>query len=355
MPVAAPAVWIGGLPMSVYGWYGINQLTSNRNGPDSAELAVAWPASRRPAGVTRGTKIDISVAGAPYWAGSIDDIDWDEGTISCTGVWHEGDQAAAVDLSATGMLTGNPRTAVVQNITRGRLSWTTPTALPDADYVATDPDASPIQWVNALITATGTQQGLVYGVDGARRLFSQPIAPTGAPDWYILPQAGVLGITQEQLAGTLFGRYIVDETGTIATAMYVNPANGGDGPDVLVDLTPIGSMGNSPAAHAQQILAGIAAQAAGTNGWTKAATITRSQIMDAGGAHPHLSRVNPGQLARMLGQRDYLGRPVAVDVVLGETVWEPAGADGGQITASPVNLVPRDLESIIAATGAEAS
>lgn len=234
-------------------------------------------------------------------------------------------------LDSVGATTRDINVAITQAIARG-FRGSNPAAV--SGLAAGDPDANPIT-VGALLDDYASQTGQRWGVNGTGSLYLRA-DPTGAT-WLASPDTAAFGVTNEDVATMLAGRY--DAGG----GLYASTTAGTPGVEEAVDLTDRGPL---TMIAAQAILAGMLVRRGETQ-WTNGVTLNREQITTRGGTPAALAAVKGGQMMRAHG----LGYGIVssapwLDVVIGKTRYT-AGDD--VIYVEPTNTAPRTLRDVTAA------
>jgi len=279
--------------------------------------------------------VEIRIGAAPIWAGSLSEPDWAEGKFTALGACREAEEAAC--LTAGGLTTSVPDTAVDQAIARGAVSWTRPESLSATAFGQAD-GTERLNYLGALLDAWSLEQNVKWAVNARRQVYSA--ADPTTPMWHITPGAGVLGVTDAAMAGTVYGRYRNSATGSLATVSVGTAA-----PEVLVDLTRHGRISTTKATN---LVTGILNKSGARTGWTNGLTLTPHQIQTAGGVPANLASVQAGQMARIMGLRDERGVAATTDVIAGETIWD---VTANELQFNPAELAARDLASVVEEAG----
>lgn len=333
-----PQVTVGGVPLSaIGGWGGLTVTHQWPRGAWEATWSMSLGADERPPALVERALVEVTVGGVPILPGYLSEMDWDNGTFTASGAAREGEES--VCLNADGTDTTTVLDQAIDNAhARGALTWKRLGSLSAVPFASTDQTAD-INYITALADAVTSAAGNRWAVNPDRQAYVAN-DPT-EPDWYVAYGTGVLGVADDALVGSLIGRWY-DSTGT----MRVTTAGSGL-PEAAVDLTTLGAITQ---AQASSTLAAILAQSQTRLGITNSVTATRSQITSPTGTHPQLWQVRAGHMARLVGLIDPRTWTPWTDIVLGQTVWD---VDAATIQLSPVDLLARDLSSIIASLGAQ--
>lgn len=316
------------------------------------ELDVRWPLGGyqldfdlllsnrvRPSIVVGNAPCVLTVGGIGAFAGTVSDVNWDDGSVTATGLCRAAETIPALNGTLTAT-TSTPDTAVD---TARTLGWrvTRPASLSSAPLAATD-ETNSLNMTAALLDAWSNDNGLNWYVDpqGAVRAAADPTAP----EVYVLPGAGELSWSVERQATRIVGTWRNSSGRTQVTVV-------GSGTVVRsVDLT---SRGTLTATQASSILTQILSRS--SNGsWTDGITVAAEQLTTPGGLHPSLSQVaamvGRGLMVRLLGHRD--PRPgrfaLTTDVVIEKAVWS---VDDRTITLSPRGTTAGDFAAVVESFG----
>lgn len=305
-----------------------------------ATWSMTTTSRKRPPALTANARTEVFLGSHCIWSGQLTEPDWAGGRFVAQGYCRQGESVPC--MTAFGMTTSVPDVAIDNAISARWVDWLRTASISSTAYAVTDTgvttDATDdLNSLAALLDAYTGDNQLRWGVDPMRRVYAAPDPTT--PTWDVSPDTDPMGVSAEVLASTIAARYITNAVGDLATMVV-----GVGGPVVMVDLT---SRGQITAAKAQTICQNILAQTAATTGWTNGITVSRAQVM-RGGIHPHLGLVTAGQMVRLLGQRDPRGLDANTNVVVGASLWD---ATADTVALSPVDLVDRDLSTIIAKAG----
>lgn len=337
-----PQVMVGGIPLSaIGGWGGLKVTHQWPRGCWEVSWSMSLDPDERPPALVERALVETTVGGVPILPGYLSEPNWDEQTFTASGAAREGEEALCLSADLKTAIS-TLDTAIDNAHARGAVSWTrlgslsaTPFAAPAAD--GSDSTAQ-VSYITALADAVTSAANTRWAINPDRQAYVA--ADPTTPDWYVAYGAGVLGAADDKLVGTLYGRWF-DSDGK----MHINQAGAGR-PEAAVDMQ---SLGKITAAKADAVLAGILTKSPARLGLTNSVTVTREQITSPTGGRPQLWQVRAGQMVRMVGLIDPRTWAPWTDLVLGQTVWDN---DAANIELSPVDLLARDLASIIADDGA---
>lgn len=202
--------------------------------------------------------------------------------------------------------------------------------------VAAGDDLSTPLTLDQLVQQRADELGQRWGVDGKRRLYMRS-DPT-APKWITSPDSAAFGITNEDRANTLVGKYLDSATSTELTVKV-----GSGAPQVAVDLTA-GDRGALSTAQAISILSGVLARDYRGPAWTNGVVLDRDQLQTMGGTPAFLPSVQAGQMTRSFGLSSALNG-VALDTIIGKTRHT---AGSRSIYLEPVNTAARSTVDVLA-------
>lgn len=331
-----PEVYVDGVRLSnvAPGWGSLKITHRWPLGCWEASWVVPVKRQRRNRELQDGADVRAYYGASPIWRGDLTEPNWDTGEMVAIGSVRQGEQALA--LGGTGAITSVPDLAIDQAFIRMAVDWNRRSSLDALPFSDPAQSSAPI-YLNDLLSAWATFKNLNWGVDARGDVFALP-DPT-EPRWIVSPDSGVLGVAGGGEAKSIVGRYLADAT------TYANVRVGLGTPEVGVALDKFGVI---TAASATAKIQGILDQLSVVRGWTNGLTLTASQIYSAGGVQANLAAVRAGQMMRLQGLRDERNRSAVTDIVLGETVWDVAD---GTVLCNPIDLVARDLGSIVEAAG----
>lgn len=331
-----PQVTVGGVPLTaIGGWGGLKVTTQWPYGAWELGWSMTLDPDERPPALVERALVEATIGGLPFLPGYLSELDWDEGNFTASGAAREGEDALCLNADRSDSTT--ILDAAIDNAhARGAITWTrlgslSATAFADGDTTAQVP------YITALADAVTQAAGKRWAVNGDRQAYAA--ADPTEPDWYVAYGSGVLGVADDKLVGTLYGRWY-DSNGDPHVAVA-----GSGNPEAAVDLTSLGAI---TAAKATATLQAVLVQSPARLGITNSVTVTVDQITSPRGGHPHPTQVRAGQMARMVGLIDPRTWAPWTDMVLGQTVWD---VDAATIELSPVDLLERDLSSIIEGLG----
>lgn len=298
-------------------------------GSGSASWAFALTMRSQHQGLRKGALVEIMLGPLPVFTGIMSEPDRTTWECTAYGLASAGRQYLALD--GGGANTRTLETAAATAIAAG---WPATNPGPVSGPVAGDATGNPIS-VGQLFDEYAEQTGQRWGVDYAGRLFMRP-DPT-EPDWLATPGAAAFGVTDEDMAGTLKGRYLDSTSGIYATA-----TSGSGAPQVAVDLSERGAMSVTAA---EAFLAGMLTRERARQAWTNGVTLTRDQLQTMGGTPAFLPAVRAGQLMRSFGL-SYAEQTPYLDTIIGKTRYT-AGDDA--IYVEPVATAPRTARAVWAA------
>lgn len=276
-----------------------------------------------------GAVVEVMCGGLALWSGLMSEPDRTSGECIAYGFAAEGRKYLALGGSLES--TRDLEVALSWSIARG---WGVTNPTPISGPVAGDSTGNPIS-VGQLLDEYAEQTAQRWGVDAQRRVYMTP-GPT-TPVWMASPDAAAFGVTSEDRANTIHGRYLQAGTG-----LYETATAGSGAPEIAADLTGRGELSE---AAAVAILTGALARDHAGPAWTNGVTMTRDQLQTLGGVPAFLPAVQAGQMMRSFGL-SYSDRAGPLDTVIGKTRYT-AGED--VIYVEPVNTAPRSLTDVIAA------
>ena len=319
------------------------EIRWTRNGPDEATWSMALRDNDRPTFLRRGARVEIFAGARSVFPGALGQPDWDSKQFAAIGAARLGESAQC--LTAAGAVTSKPNTAFDQAAARGVVPWTrvdnfgnADIAGPEGDGSHDDPDPGS---VNDLADLWALEEDSQWRVTDDLRMVIAP-EDEDAPKWFILPNAGELGVSDDETVDRVFLRYFDSTANRNRTVSYpaVTPAGGSERRASVV------SRGAMSAARATTIAAGIYRKAlAGRAGWTNGVELMEEQIRTAGGLAANPALIRGGDTARLLGAADPRHPGCRwLDFVIDEAIWRPADR---QIQLNPVGLAARTWEQIL--------
>lgn len=343
-----PSLWVAGVPVGTV--CPVGDLQVDVRWPFgsyalSAELLLRR--KQRPKFIARDAPAELRVGAVPVWAGSVAEVSWADGTVTCSGAARDAETADA--LAADGKTTSSPDTAVDVAIARGALpGWSRPASVHAAALAAVE--TARVHKVAALLDAASPVTGKRWTVDPHRRLLAA--ADPTTPRFFILPGVGELDWATERYASRINARYADAAAGGALKTISVGTGS----IEQAVDLTK--RRGPISTATATTIVTNILRDSL-QGGWANGIEFAYGDVVDAGGnrvpLHTVAAAVGAGAMFRNLGQPD--PRPdatsLALDFVAGQALWEPVGATGGTVTVMPFGAADRDFDAIVSEQGGE--
>lgn len=325
---SSPWVRVDGEVLShlVNGW-GDLTVTHRRRGPWEMSFGIDVAGNTRPPELSLGVPVEVMLGSSPIWAGELAEPDWDAGSMTAVGACRTGEEVICLD--GSGATTSTPDVAIDEAIARGVLNWARPSSLSSAPLVESD-ETSSLNYLTALLDAWEADAGKTWSVSARR--FVTAITPPTVPTFQILPGAQAPALSNEILAGTIFGRY-QGLDGRWATASV-----GSGKPEIGISLAQRGRLS---AAQAGTIVSSLLAKLGAQSSWSSGIEVTAGQIV-SDGTPVDLAKVLPNQMADSLGQD--------ARFVVDETVWN---VSEGLLQIKPVGMVARDLRSIVGEAGGE--
>lgn len=272
--------------------------------------------------------VQIRVGPVSRFWGTLAKPDWNTSQFVAVGLVRQGE--GAISLDATGKTNSVPDTVIDQGIARGVLDWVKPVSLSPFSFGGTT-ETDRFNYITALMDAFAAGNGIRWFVDLERavRVNVDPVTPTA----FITMDTGVLGVSDQRKAGTVFGRFRSATSGLIESARW--PTTGGARPEVGADWTPVGAI---TLVQATSLCQSAWTQLQGGNGWTNGIQVGEGELVAMGGTDKALWNYRAGQMTRILGLRDERNRLLGnTDVVIGESIWRvwestlqlnPVGMDG---------------------------
>lgn len=311
-------------------------------GPDLASCSVALDPSNDAVFLRIGQACEVWEDGLKVFGGRISGMGRDFPRALEFRSWSK--MAADFDaITAAGVPTMNPRTAVVQAIADG-LPWTGGgLAFPNSS-IGADPSPMPLR-LDALLDQAAITLGKRWGVDAEGRgtWVSDPTIPT----WHLDASDLEIGVASDGLytkvRATYFSALDVDGNPTSPLVVTANDAPGQAIYGVRVypmDLTGLGVLSSVTAqSYADQQLALLTVPQ-----WLSRVAVTSAQLRTPGGHGAVLADVRAGQMVRLFNVPNNVGglrNELALDVVIGET--EHDSTSPTQLQIAPVGLAVRNL------------
>lgn len=306
---------------------------------------ASWSIGRRPSIVAssvleRGAAVDIFDGFQCVWSGVLTGDAGRTGECAAVGLMRD---AARYD--STDNL-GVPTDDVEVGIATAQAAGWGATYLGDVPSNAV-PNEQP-EKLDAVINSRATANSVRATIRPDRVLRWETSDPTG---YVVLPGVGVLGRADEDFATRVTVRYISSVSGTPPVAddwetvtVVDDRAETVYGRSSL--FVGLESRGLLTATEAGWIADGILAKYGARLSFSESVTLSAGQLRDVGGSRVSLATVEAGRNVRFLGVWSPAQiNSTAFDVTIGATDY----ADGsGQITLSPMGLVPRTLADVIA-------
>lgn len=297
-------------------------------GCGEASFAFAMSARSQHHALRAGARVEILAGPLPVYTGLLTEPD--RTTWECHAFGLSAGLRKRIAMDGDGVTTRNLGTAISAAIARG---WPGTNPAPVSGTAAGDAEGNPVK-VGSLLDDYAEQTGQRWGVDGLGRLYMSPDPVT--PRWLFTPDAAAFGVTDEDVATFLAGKYF-DGT-VVATAFAGSGEN-----EETVDLTDRGTLTLSAA---QAILAGMMVRSGGTK-WTNGVTLSREQVTTAGGTPGALAAIRAGHMVRAHGlSYGNVAYTPWLDVTIGKTRYT-TGDD--VIYIEPVNTAPRNFTDVQAA------
>jgi hypothetical protein len=339
MALSVPQVVVDGKPLSTIaaGWGDLKITHRWPGGCWEMSWSVPVRRLRRHEALKARKVVRAFYGGVPIWSGFMAEPNWDTGEMVALGFVRQGEEAICFD--SGGLLSSTPDAVVDQAILRGALTWVRRASISSAAFAASG-STDKFNYVTALLDAYTKQANLGWGVNARGEVYTAATATT--PSWTVAPDSGVLGVADQTLAASVFGRYLVTGT-TIGTASV-----GSGVPEVAFDLT---SYGVKTLTEAQGILTGLRDQMQARTAWTNGLELTAPQITTPGGARANLASIQGNQMVRLQGVRDERGLDAGTNFVIGESIWDVSDRT---ITINPMGLVDRSLSGIAEDAGVTA-
>lgn len=310
-------------------------------GPYEMSWSMTLPPNFTHPALVGGALTELFIGSSRRWYGKLAEPDRRDGwAFHAQGL--AADAEGTVCLNGSGDTTSKPDTAIDQGIARAALdAWTRPNSLSNVAFAATD-ETDSLNRLRDLLNDWADEEGLTWGVDANGIVFAT--ADPTVPDWYMIPGSGALGVTDQALYTSLFGRYLDSGSSTYETVVVTDEeAEARFGThEEPVDMTVLGPI---TAAKATQRLEGKMAKGAARLGWTNDLEPTTWEIFAPGGARADTRFVEAGQLVRLYGVTDE-SRAVTLtlDVVIGEAIHSASEAP---VRLKPKGKAPRNLAEVL--------
>lgn len=334
-----PQVKVGNTWLSGLSPWGDLEIDHRLQG-GSWEMTWGMTTKRRHRDLVPGAPVSAWLGPRPIWTGFLREPDWPSGEFFADGLCRQAEQVPC--LTAAGVTTSTPNTAIDNGVTRGWLDWVRAFSISASELVAGDTTDN-LNTLDDLLSAYSEDQGRYWWVD-PRAVVHNPLHRKGttpsAGFWDVVIEGDRIGTSQEKLAGTVVARYLDSAAGGARKTVVV----GSELPVEKVDLTNRGNITTAKATTtAQTILDNAAAQV----GLLGAFELTRNQII----GRPNLAMVTAGHRFRLRGQHDPSGISASPVCTADQSRWTVAE---GKVLITPVGAPQRDLESIIESAGAAA-
>lgn len=307
--------------------------TDADGGCTSASFAFAMSPRAQHQALRPDALVEIMRGPLPVWSGLLTEPDRTTWECHAVGLSATLNNYLALDFD-TGEVTRNVGTALAYAQAIG-CRVLNPSLLAGG-YVASGELPGNPESVAKVLSDFAAQVASRWGVDGRRVLYLR--ADPGSPSLMAAPGTALFGQADEDTPRRLAGRYFNGTT--YETAFSGTEAPEADVGDALIER------GTLSLIEAQVILGGMLARK-GSRAWTNGVTLHREQLTTMGGQSANLGAVAGGQMLRAQGLAyGDAASGVRLDVVIGKTRYT-VGED--TIYLEPVNTVPRDLSSVIAA------
>lgn len=322
------SLWIGGYPATeIAAHTPPTYETLADGGCGEATFALSLTPRSNHQALVRDALVQIKCCGVPIYTGAMTEPD--RTTWQCHAYGLSSSLRRFLALDSGGSNTRDFGAAITEAIADG---WQGTNPHPVTGTAAGSTTGNPVK-VGDLLDDYAEQTGQRWGADRFGRLYMSPDPTT--PQWLAEPGMAAFGVTNEDVATRLAGRF---DSG----AGYLTAIVGEVGTDEAVDLTDRGTL---TLTAAEAILAGMLLRAGGVQ-WTNGVTLGRDQITTRGGSSAFLPTVRGGQMMRALGLTYGAVSRTPRDVVIGKTRYTVGEST---IYVEPVNTAPRSLRSVIAA------
>ena len=296
------------------------------NGGVSLEWQMMLRVGERPDWAVADAPVVLHAAGGERWTGVLEDPEWDTGSFSAVGWWK---QAEAPALTSGGVATNDPAAAITAARARGAIDFD---LAPGVTIPALPGTATEINTIMALLDQSGLENDFRWTI-GPDRLLRRVVEPT-EPSLWLLPTEMDLPVTMASAVDCVVAEY---DLGAGKTGR-VTATTGTRRRERLIDLREAGIM---TAARAQSIVDAILKRA----GQGKALFVTGfevapGQVVDDHGAELDLSTPMHGQMIRVHGTEDPRDGTPWLDLVIGETDWQPGREPRVQV--NPLDLSDGD-------------
>lgn len=316
-------------------------------------LAASWslslPFEAEVEWLRPGRVVEIIEGGSLLWRGVLSEpargIPW---TFDAIGIAATAGDFAALD--ASGDPTTVPSVAATQAVARGWKAGT-PAGFSATAFGESDPVA--INKLDDLLNAWSETSGLRWGVDLSGNAFAA--ADPTTPRWILDGHDAEVGVADDGLFTVVLARYVSGVNADTPPAANAWDTVLVEDPvaitrfgrrEYILDLTKLGLLSSGAAADlAEQQLADLTIPA-----WVNRIEVDAYKLRELGGVPADLTAVTAGQMVRLFGVSDGLGRlanELALDVVLGEVEY----VDGATtVSIAPTKLAARTLADVIANT-----
>jgi hypothetical protein len=334
-------VLVGGTWLSTLGaWADLTWSTLADGGCGQASWNMQLPHSYSHPSLRRGQLVEIKTGSQNVFKGVLSEPDDSDDGWQLHADGLSADGGGYLCLTASGVTTSTPNTAIDQAITRG-MRWTRPTSISSSPF-ATGDTTDALNYVSDLLDAYAQSISQRWGVDELGRVFVR--ADPTVPTWHMTPGSGVFGLADDEYASDIYLRFY-STTYALSTVHVGNSlaATQYGRREFAVDGRNLGGVSTATATATAQ---GLLDKGKARLGWTNPVKPSRWQLTTPGGTPAYLPIVKAGQMVRLHGVRNEQGLILPyVDFVIGETTYS---VDSDEITLSPVGMAARSLSDVLA-------
>ena len=339
-----PEVFIDGVPLSAVVAWGDLETTTRISGDWTATWGLIAPPrshiQKNPLFRPRA-RVEVKVGPLTVWLGYLNRPDWDSRQLSAKGLCRQAEGAKALTVGFA--TTSIPDNAISIGILRGVLGWNWSESVHDAPILGDDDEAAQFDSIAQLLDAAGEQLGWRWYIDQKGFLRTRPYPLETDPEWFVVPDTGVLGSTDVEQVDRIFLRYQDSAwSGALFTTSYPGSSREGDFEDGVSYV----EQGPMTSTRAQQIARGLYDRASGKPGWTNGIEVSPAQVMTPGGLPAPLPLIRAGHSIRLLGLPDVRSSALHTDVAIAETTYRWSE---NVIQLNPEGLVADGLDAAIEA------
>lgn len=282
-------------------------------GPWEANWKMDLPRNFQHPDLTVDQLVEITVGPVVIWGGVLDRPTFDGDTWSFTAQGYARLAERFLCLTSGGASSSTPSTAWTQAVARG-LRWTVPSSGGTSPVAAADA-TNGLNYLDTLLDAWSDQTGTYWTVSPTGVMTAGLAAPT-TPTLHAYPGVGNIGLSDEDVASHLYGRYRSTTTVYSTVETVATPLAGYR--EEAIDLTDLGVVTGT---RAQQTVDGLVAKGRAQPAWTNGLQLAEHELSTAGGAAVSLEFIGiEPEMVRLPGVRNPVTNTLGyLDFVVGET------------------------------------